>query len=213
MQAITREQMKEVDRLMVESGVSIETMMESASLAVADAAEKIIKGKRILVLCGHGNNGGDGLAAARHLINRGFNVKIICAKEPRAEAAKQLEKLKEMNADINNEDFNCDLIIDALLGFNLEGNPRGVFAELINKANQSNIPILAVDIPSGLDANTGKAYEPCIKAAATVTLGIPKTGLNNVGKLFLGNIGITKEIYVKLNLKNPFKGNETLLEL
>ena len=101
----TRKQMAELDRLMVvRYGVSIIQMMELAGLATAKLAMKISKGKKILVLCGHGNNGGDGLCAARHLINFGYDIAVVIAKEKLGEAAAyQKEILEKMNIEIMNE--------------------------------------------------------------------------------------------------------------
>jgi len=225
MQAITKEQMAELDRIMIEElGIDVPIMMEHAAVAVATAATKICSGKRILILCGHGNNGGDGLAAARHLMNWRYQVKVICSRKEKFknDPLKQLNILQSMNADISfDSDINFsdfDLIIDALLGYNLDGDPRDVFADLIKKSNNSGVPILAVDLPSGLDANSGKAYDPCIKATATVALSVLKKGLvaakkEYIGKLFVGYMSVPDSVYEKLGIKNPFTTAESLIEV
>lgn len=103
----------------------------------------------------------------------------------------------------------ADMIIDAMLGFNIDGNPRGIVADFIKLANESGRPILAVDIPSGLDGNTGKPFEPTIIANYTLTLALPKTGLMEktakkyVGKLFLADIGVPQVVYKKLGIDIP----------
>lgn len=92
-----------------------------------------------------------------------------------------------------------DLIIDALIGYSLKGAPRGIAADLIQAANNSQAPILSLDAPSGLDTTSGTVYDPAIRAAATLTLALPKIGLqagrDNVGDLYLADIGVPPELY------------------
>jgi NAD(P)H-hydrate epimerase len=227
MKAITKEQMAELDRIMIEEiGIGVPIMMEHAGIAIASTAAKMGEGNRILVLCGHGNNGGDGLAAARHLINWGYDVKIILSSNKRRlkkDPARQLKILENMKADISNSkdvDFSkYDLIIDALLGYNIKGNPRGRFAELIKRSNNSGKPILAVDMPSGLDATTGKPYNPCIKASVTIALTVLKNGLvaesaaKYVGQLGIAYMSVPDVVYKKLAIHKPFKRSEMILEV
>jgi len=202
MQTITSAEMKKIDNLCIKAGISVQTLMENAGKVVAEIAKKLIKGKNIVILCGKGNNAGDGLAAAR-LLEKEFNITIVLtSNDLHEEPKKQLTKLKNskiLNNIDNLKDF--DLIIDALLGFSIKGNPREPIAGLINLANKSNIPLLSIDLPSGLDADTGKAYIPCIKADYTITLGLAKKGLINskyTGKLYIGDIGIPKNIIKKV---------------
>ncbi|MBI2575537.1 NAD(P)H-hydrate epimerase [Candidatus Woesearchaeota archaeon] len=217
-QAVGSKQMAELDRLAVSSGTTIPMMMENAGLAVARIAERMSESKSVVVLAGKGNNGGDGLCAARHLINWGFKTKVFLASAKSGlneNSMKQLEALEGMGADVSfvsKPDFgSCGLIIDALLGYSIKGNPRGVFADMIHNANSSGRKILAVDLPSGLNPDTGKPYNPCIRAYATVTLCLPKKGLLEkaakpyVGKLFVAYIGVPYSAYRKMKLKNPFK--------
>lgn len=220
--------MREVDRLMVEEiGVSILMMMENASRNIAILARKMlggsVKGKNIVILCGKGNNGGDGLGAGRHLINFGAKVVILLAanaSELRHDSHIQYEVLKNINATVYEASdlvdgpaekylTNASLIIDALLGYNAKGQPREPIATFIRIANQSQKPILAVDIPSGLNANTGETNGPTIKAAATLTLALPKVGLltekarGYVGKLYVADLSIPKMVYNKLGINVP----------
>ncbi len=102
-----------------------------------------------------------------------------------------------------NEDAAPDLIIDGIIGYSLQGAPRGAAAEMINWVNRLDTPVLSLDIPSGLDAGTGEIHSPAIHATATMTLALPKTGLRqpgaeNVGELYLADIGVPPELY-----KNP----------
>ena len=102
--------------------------------------------------------------------------------------------------------LNLDLIVDALLGFSLSGAPRGEAARLIALANEHPAPIVAVDLPSGMDATSGECFEPCIHATATLTLGLPKTGFASgnarkvTGKLVVADIGIPLEAYRRLGI-------------
>lgn len=225
---VTVEQMREVDKLMVdEIGTSILMMMENASRNIAILCRRLLGGsvrsKRIVIFCGKGNNGGDGLGAARHLINFGGEVTCILSegKENLGENADtQFNVLENMGAGIiefSNEQINpiqekinsSDLIIDALLGYNLKGNPKEPIATLINLSNEARIPILAVDIPSGLDGNTGRPHFPTIKASTTITLALPKVGLvtekakEYVGELYVADLSVPKNVYDKLGINIP----------
>ena len=225
---VTVAQMREVDRVMVdEIGTSILMMMENASRNIAVLARKLLGGsvrsKRIVIFCGKGNNGGDGLGAARHLIN--FGGEVTCILSERKEnlggnTRAQFNILKNIDAAIiefSNEQVNLiqektknsDLIIDALLGYNLQGDPREPIASLINLSNNAGIPILAVDVPSGLDGNTGQPHLPTIKADTTITIALPKVGLMTekakeyVGKLYVADLSVPKEVYDKLGINIP----------
>ena len=138
--------------------------------------------RRIAVLCGAGNNGGGGLVAARHLHNRTaiVHVKLVASPDQLQDVpAHQYRILQAMEliSDRDPDLTQADLIIDALIGYGLSGNPRAPIAEWIDRANQSARPILALDAPSGVDASTGVAGVPCIKASVTLTLALPKVGL------------------------------------
>ncbi len=213
MDSITASEMAELDRVMIEElGIDVPIMMEHAALAVAKLAATLTEG-HITILAGHGNNGGDGLAAARHLHIWGYDVDVYCATSRDAlkkDPAKQAAILERMKVPVHyNASFfepETDLIIDALLGYNLEGNPRENYAALIEKANQSGVKILAVDIPSGLNATTGESATPCIKATATLTLSVAKSGLlkapSVVGDISVGYMSVPKEVFDRFNV-NP----------
>lgn len=225
MQSITAAKMAELDRIMIEEyGIDVPIMMEHAAMAVAMAAVKM-EGRKIVILSGQGNNGGDGIASARHLVNWGYEVEVVVAtskKKLKPEPLKHANILEKMKVPItyDNSSFgNADLIIDALLGYNLKGNPRDNYKKLIEAANKSSTKILAVDVPSGLNATSGKAAEPCIKAAKTITLSIVKTGLLKkrakpfVGKLFVSYMTVPDAVYKKVGVKNPFKEGSLVLEV
>lgn len=212
--------MREVDRLMVEEyGIALIQMMENAGRNLAEQARRILAPKalnqcRILVLSGAGNNGGGGLVAARHLHNRAAAVAVqLVSPEQKLKPlpAQQWEILKRMGLDLNPQPdwAQVDLIIDALIGYGLHGDPQPPASEWIDAANASGKPILALDAPSGLDTTTGQPGTPCIRASATLTLALPKVGLlvraarPFVGQLYLADIGVPPELFERIDLPIP----------
>ncbi len=178
-------------------------LMKSAAQGIADAVVDVVDkrdGVRIAVFCGKGNNGGDGFAAARILLGRGYDVicYALCKCDDLQNEAKRAydDYVAAGNTVIeivDKEAFpDCSkfsIIIDALLGNGLKGNPEGLYADAINCINRSHVNVVAADTPSGLDNNTGIPFSPCIDAQFTVTMGFPKVGLyfypgrSNVGRL------------------------------
>ncbi|MGG4481004.1 NAD(P)H-hydrate epimerase, partial [Paenibacillus illinoisensis] len=157
------------------------------------------------MLIGKGNNGGDGLVAARHLLEAGLGVTLVYADAPeslRGEAAVQRDAAAQLGipALVHGReavDFSrCTGIVDALLGTGSQGAPRGAYAALIEAANDSGKPVVSADVPSGLNADTGEVYEPCIQARVTVCLALLKRGLvqypgaTAAGRIVVRAIGI-----------------------
>jgi NAD(P)H-hydrate epimerase len=215
---LTAEEMAEFDRAAIEDfGIDEAALMENAGLATASLAKDIlggaVGGKRIDFLVGKGNNGGDGLVAARHLHNWGARTTLVAAVESaslRGLPAKQLAILEKMGVHPSGPDTRLDgsdLLIDALFGYNLKGNPREPMAGMIRRGNSSKVPILAVDIPSGLDATTGEPGDPCIVADDTLTLGLPKVGFlaprakSHLGNLYLADISFPGRLYASHSQK------------
>ena len=213
--SLTTAQMIEVDRLMVEKyHIELIQMMENAGRNLADLALQRflgsdVRNKQIIVLAGTGGNGGGVLACARHLHNWGARVSVVLTSQP-AEytgvTAHQLNvlecmKLALLASDVLDSHPQFDLILDGIIGYSLKGAPRGKAAELIEWANRTGSPILALDTPSGLDLTTGKALSPTIRATATMTLALPKQGLlepdarEYVGELYLADISVPPELY------------------
>lgn len=208
---ITTQQMIEVDRLMIEEyGIQLIQMMEIAGRNLAELSRRLLGGdvreKRIAVLCGAGNNGGGGMVAARHLHNWGADIelKVLAPKEQLKNVpAHQFHILEEMGIT-NNETIemgSVDLVIDAMIGYGLTGDPRGSIADWIQRVNTTTRPVLSLDTPSGLNTTTGVPGNPCIRATATMTLALPKTGLMTskakpfVGDLYLADIGVPPQLY------------------
>ena len=223
MQILLVEEMRALDRAAEEEiGIPGIVLMENAGRAVADAAEKMLGScchKKVVIFAGKGNNGGDGSGAARWLHNRGAEVTLVlagAAEELSGSAADELQyyiacgsPLLEVTdagdnlrfAEIEALILQADLIIDGLLGTGFSGKMRPLFIRLcgcINKIKEKNpaCRILAVDIPTGVNGDTGEADKNAVRADATVTMALPKLGLylypgaEHVGKLQVADIGM-----------------------
>lgn len=200
-------QMQAIDQAAMERyGIPRLLLMEHAGLAIARVARAMMPQPQrpMLVCCGTGFNGGDGLAAARHLQAWGYAVAAVLLgprqglrEEPLtyARLVEQLgvpltgcESVAAVDA-LERHVSPCGLIIDALLGVGMQGAVRDPMASLIRRLNASRIPILAADIPSGLDADTGDVRGVAVRAAATVTFGLPKQGCRlNEGPAHTGTL-------------------------
>lgn len=182
-------------------------------------------GKPWAVLVGKGHNGGDGLIAARHLALRGVPVRIIYATPPeelRGEAARQRDIAERLQLPAGvyapgAVDWSAmGGIVDALLGTGTGGTPREPYAALIREANASGLPIVAADLPSGLDPDTGQTADPCIRATLTVTFGLPKRGLvqypgaEAAGTVLVAPIGIPAGLAAELGVSTWLLTPETL---
>jgi NAD(P)H-hydrate epimerase len=221
--AITAEQMREVDRLMVEElGIDLVRMMENAGRNLASVAIEVFSPSMVVILAGPGGNGGGGMTAARHLSSRGVQVSVVLSHDEGRLApvpAEQLAILRRIGVAIVDEPPDAGLIVDALIGYSLHGPPRDRTADLIDWANHSDLPILSLDLPSGLEATTGTVAEPCARATATMTLALPKTGLvaaapSITGRVFLADIGVHPRVYERIGLAVPaLFQRSTVLEL
>jgi NAD(P)H-hydrate epimerase len=224
--AVTTAQMAEVDRLMIERyGISLIQMMENAGKNLAELARRRlgrkVRRKRIKVLCGAGNNGGGGMVAARHLSNWGAEIQVVLATAEyklKDVPEQQWRILQAMGIAKNTsviykdsfaEMEQPDLILDALIGYGLSGDPRGPAADWIEWMNGSGVPVISLDAPSGLDTTSGIPGNPCVRADATLTLALPKTGLLSpeaepyVGDLFLADISVPPTLYRQMGLDIP----------
>jgi len=227
---VTAEEMRKMDNATIqEFHVDVLMLMENAGRATAALAKQMLRettfGKRVACLVGGGNNGGDGMVAARHLANWGAEVNVIVAttKDRMKDVPLgQLHILEKMGIPILLEDYNLrdyDLLIDGLIGYGLEGNPRDKVAVMIKDANASGRPILALDLPSGMNATTGEAYDPCIKATATITLALPKTGFLTpgaspyIGSLYLADISIPQKVYQSFRLQKTLFQADTIVKI
>jgi NAD(P)H-hydrate epimerase len=222
--AATAAQMARVDEiLMDELGVEVLQLMETAGLAVAEASRRQlggdVAGRRVLLLAGSGGNGGDALVAARHLLCWGASPRVVLAKpidtlgsaaEHQARAAHAVGVPLQTFADTEPEEFaGYDLIVDGLLGFSGHGHPSGAIGEMIRIVNDLPTPVLAIDLPSGLDADTGKAGDPTIRADLTLALALPKQGfLSEAGRAHCGaievaSIGVPNAVLARVGITAP----------
>jgi len=211
--AVTKEQMIEIDRIaMEETGPNLFQMMENAGRNLAELTIKTLgenwKKQNIVVISGTGGNGGGGICAARHLANRGANVRVCLTdiNKLKEVTAYQLHILKSTSSkvisikELQNE--NPDLIIDAIIGYSLSGKPKGISAEMIEWASNKLGIRISLDVPSGVNATSGEKMGTFINPDITMTLALPKTGLlpSVSGDLFLADIGIPQRVYEKLGL-------------
>lgn len=230
--ALTAAEMAEVDRLAVdEFGIDILQMMEQAGSHLAELVRTELGGdlrdRRVIVAIGPGNNGGGGLAAARHLANRGASVRVILARPVNrlSEAGRhQLATLLQMSVDccvaiydvpddeIDRELASADAIVDAILGYRAAGPPHDGVLWLVDRIARASIPVISLDLPSGMDPDTGEAAGSAVHAAATLTLALPKPGLfsaagrDRAGRVHLADIGLPADLYRRLGFEpgTPF---------
>ena len=217
---LTTEQMREVDRAMNQDfHIELIQMMENAGRNLAHLARtRFLDGdprrKSIAVMAGSGGNGGGALVAARRLHNWGAVVRVFVTKDKTEFTpipAHQFDILSRMGVPVDTVESldgagKVDLIIDGVIGYTLNGAPRGTAADLIQWANAQSAPVLSLDVPSGIDPTTGVAFEPAIHATATLTLALPKAGLRkylvaeSVGELYVADLSVPPELYMADNL-------------
>jgi hydroxyethylthiazole kinase-like uncharacterized protein yjeF len=191
MKILNAEQMRNIDRRTTERfGVPSIVLMENAAAAVVDAIfEHYPDSDRVALVCGTGANGGDGFAAARHLESRGVVPVILVIGERasvRGDARVNLEICERLGIpiyDVRTADdvetalahaADADLLVDAIFGTGLNRAPGGIHADVIRALAELRIPVLAIDLPSGLNASSHEPFEPCVQAEVTVTFAAPK---------------------------------------
>ncbi|MGE5581933.1 MAG: NAD(P)H-hydrate dehydratase [Bacillota bacterium] len=221
MRVASAEQMRKIDSLTQESyGVPGLILMERAALGIIEALEDRfgeLRGKKVYICCGKGNNGGDGLALARLLGEKKAAVTAVLAFDPDLYRGLALENLKlaekfgvrllQWGSLTPGELSGADFLVDALLGTGAQGSPEGVLAEIIRRINEVNKPVIAVDLPSGIQVDTGQISNPTIKACLTVTFGLPKPGLlcypgaDYCGNLIVKQVGFPEELLHSPELK------------
>lgn len=216
---VTAAEIKELDRAMIEDyGIQLIQMMENAGYKLARLAKTRfigpnIRGKNVIILAGSGGNGGGALVGARHLHNWGASILVVTAKKPEdfnSAAARQLEIISRIKVPILDSPpasvGRIDLIIDGLIGYSLDGILRDHVSALVRWANAQNAPILALDIPTGVDATSGALRNPAIQARATMALALPKAGARKApgqercGELYLADIGVPPSLYERFGL-------------
>lgn len=221
--ALNREQSRQVDRIAMEVyGFSGLVLMENAGRGVVDTLERLGIDGEVIICCGRGNNGGDGFVIARHLDIRGHQPRVLLFCDPArltGDAATNYQILEKMEVPIHacHEDFEISDLqthlngaaraVDALLGTGAQGEPRPPLDLVIDQLNDSGIPILAVDVPSGLDCDSGEPANHTIRAAHTCTFVTPKVGfLKPSAKPYLGTLHVLN-IGTPANLVHELVGN------
>jgi hydroxyethylthiazole kinase-like uncharacterized protein yjeF len=218
--------MRNIDRLAAEKyGVTGMELMERAGMAVFEEARRMLeerRGSRAVIVCGRGNNGGDGFVVARLLACSGYQPRVLLAGRADAlkgDAAANYKRAVTAGVPIQEvEDVPphlppCDIVVDALLGTGLQSDVEGLFAELVRLMNEHPAPVLSVDIPSGLDSDAGVPRGACVRADATVTLGLPKVGMvvfpgvEYVGRLLVADIGIPAPLLEGKDPEQPLNLN------
>lgn len=206
---LSSQQVRELDRLAAEHfGVPVDWLMEAAGWRAAYMCDF-----PTVVVCGTGNNGGDGLAAARHLHRWGRLASVACIDPSKftGVAAAELAALERLGVEIST-DLRLDgaqIVLDAIFGTGLSRPPREKFAEWIEAINESELTVVAVDVPSGLDGDSGLAYSPCVRADTTVTFTLPKPGLLRLdgpkvaGDVWVADIGIPFEALRAIGVTPP----------
>ncbi len=228
MKVVTAAEMRQIDQDTIEGiGIPGIVLMETAGSAIVRAIEQHYPTcKRIGIFAGKGNNGGDGIVIARQLAHTGYDVHLFLVSPPdnfTGEAHINLQIAKNLKLSIteiltdtapksekcvfSNHIASCELLVDAILGTGLRGEVRDPIATIINAINSLPIPILSVDLPSGLDADTGNPLGTCVLADRTVTIGLPKRGLlihpgtELAGKLEVADIGFPEQVIDAQNIK------------
>lgn len=231
MYIVTSAEMRTLDEYTIHTvGIPAAVLMENAGRAVAEEVAKLSSelgaNKPWLILVGKGNNGGDGIVAVRHLRELGVEAELLYAAEPAkltSDAALQRDIAARLGiaasvygmGNIQWERYSG--IVDALLGTGTAGAPREPYASIIRKANASGLPVVAIDIPSGLDADTGDVSDPCIRADTTVTLAFLKCGLTQypgaeqAGKVVVRSIGIPEELAEQQEIRTFWTNEELFL--
>ncbi|MBN2531031.1 MAG: NAD(P)H-hydrate dehydratase [Deltaproteobacteria bacterium] len=220
---VSRDQIRQYDRIAIsEMGIPSVVLMENAGIGASRIAlEMLGPKKRVAIIAGPGNNGGDGFVMARHLINAGCDVETFItqdAKHASGDAKTNLTVLQNMGGKITSivssdhaaklgRHLHADLVVDAILGTGVNKPVEGHLADVISKMNESGIPILAVDIPSGLDADTGISWKATVLATATATFGHIKQGLllhpgaSYAGKVHVVPIGVPSDVSQKAGIQ------------
>ncbi|GMQ98337.1 MAG: hypothetical protein BMS9Abin17_0845 [Acidimicrobiia bacterium] len=203
--------MIEVDRIMMEElGIDLVRMMENAGRALARLTLTRIgeePGPRVTFLVGTGGNGGGALVAARRLAGWNHDVDVYTSRsvgDYSGVAGEQLAILERLGVPLYSRELpdpaeSRSAVVDGLVGYSLAGKPHGRVADLINWANEQSAPTISLDVPSGFSAASASVLDPAILANATLTLALPKIGLElastNVGDLYCADIGVPASVY------------------
>jgi NAD(P)H-hydrate epimerase len=216
LRSLTRDEVRDVDRRAIQDfGLPGIVLMENAGRGAAELLIELGIDGPVIIVAGKGNNGGDGYVIARHLENRGYLVRVLLFADPdelTGDALTNYRVLRAARTPVHNclevtdadrwnaEQRGASWIVDALLGTGTRGSVREPFVSVIEQINAAKVPVLAVDLPSGLDCDTGEALGACIRAAHTATFVAPKRGFDNpsaaayTGKVHVIDIGVPRSL-------------------
>jgi NAD(P)H-hydrate epimerase len=215
MKRVTAEEIRRLDQLAIRDySIPSLLLMENAGRSVSDVISRQYKPCKVLIFIGKGNNGGDGLVVARHLVNLGYSAQVILLEDPshlKTDPLLNFSIIRKMNipcvlgATVSEEKIveycrEAELVVDAIFGVGIHSPVCGIFQEAIRAINKSQKPVLSIDIPSGLDADTGQVHGIAVRAKKTVTLTLPKKGLfegegpRYAGEIDVADVGIPREL-------------------
>lgn len=194
LELLTTEEMIRAEKLAIEAGTSSLTLMENAGSSVAeDVVRRFARGSKIVILCGPGRNGGDGFVAARRLRERGFHIRLALLGEKEKLPPEPMEMAKRWDESIEPMSPQCldgaQVIVDAIFGTGLRDDVRDIPAQMIEEITKRRLPVVAVDMPTGVDATSGQIRGSAFKAVSTVTFFRRKTGqVLFPGRLYCGDV-------------------------
>ena len=197
---LTSEQEREADKNAINFGLSSEMLMKRAGRAIADEVQAVaetLEAEKILIICGTGNNGGDGYVAARELLSRGLAVSVYCFE---GELSAGCKREKKRYTGKFTRSFGADIIVDCIFGTGLNRKLQGEYASVVRKINASGTYVISADIPSGLNGDNGTVMGVAVKADMTIALGHPKLGcvlgdgVDYSGKIIVKDIGVAADL-------------------
>lgn len=200
---VSKDQMVEVDRIAPENyGLTISRMMENAGYQIADfIRQKYSRSSKIAFYAGKGNNGGDALVAARRLFSWGFDVEVVLRSDLDGIRKEEEEILKKLGIDFVENANSPDVVVDGLIGYNLKGDPRPPFDEMIEEMNGLGAELISIDVPSGFDLETEDLLAPAVRADKVLTLAAPFSALNSLdSEIWLVDISIPEQVYREANV-------------
>jgi NAD(P)H-hydrate epimerase len=215
LRSLTRDEVREVDRRAIEElGLPGIVLMENAGRGAAELLIDLGIDGPVIVVAGKGNNGGDGFVIARHLANQGFDARVLLLADPHELVGDALTNYRVLcaagmspvncaaagSAGWENDLRSGSWIVDSLLGTGTRGTVREPFATVIEQINAAGVPVFAVDLPSGLDCDTGQPLGPCVRAEHTATFVAPKRGFDApgaaayTGQIHIVDIGVPRSL-------------------
>ncbi len=211
--AVPVETKRALDRRLVEHhGIDVPRLVQLAGDRIAAYVRDHVDGDTVHVVAGPGHNGGDGLVAARLLHAWGYAVTVTTVGEPASVTAQERRIVDSLDLTPGDMD-GVDIVVDALLGYGADGPPRPPIDAAVDAVNDGDTAVVSVDVPTGVDPDTGTVNDPCVAADATVVLAVPTTGLTDsecsdvVGELWVADIGVPPAAYAAVGAERPtFQG-------